>query len=311
MTDQLQLHLGCTSTKSLAIIRVAPPSSLLRNGPSSDQDNSTTRRSNTLSGAPTAKIFIFQLPDELLVPIVESAANSARNYPSRIRHKTTYDNTGLLILSQVCHRLSQIAQPLLFRNLRIEFPYSMVPPSLPVLRLHRTLRERPDLRQHCRSLHMYIPDNSTFVKSYMVAENFAKWLTKTKHLSIHGGFENNTAFDKNTKMGSQRTWSLIRQMVAKFVDLEEVKISREAWSLFVPPILQWLTGSKLKTLRIHGISEWKHWDTIPYLGPETHHTAPITSLHLTDYEEGPGATSLLLQWPIALANFTFTNCISD
>jgi hypothetical protein len=137
MTLRRQTHLGSTCTKSLAIIDLVPPSPLAGN------------KSHTLLSIPATKNFIFQLPDELLVPIVELAI-SGPSLRSRLPQTNTRDNDILLIVSRVCHRLRRVAQPLLFRNIRIEYPNTMVPPSKSLMKLHRTLGERADLRQHCR-----------------------------------------------------------------------------------------------------------------------------------------------------------------
>jgi hypothetical protein len=132
MTLRRQTHLGPTCTKSLTVIDLVPAT-----------------RPRTLLSIPATNNFIFQLPDELLVPIVELAA-SGPAFGSRIQHTTTHNNDVVLRLSKVCHRLRRVVQPLLFRNIHVEWPNSTVPPSKRVIKLHRTLREREDLRQHCR-----------------------------------------------------------------------------------------------------------------------------------------------------------------
>jgi hypothetical protein len=137
MPFRRQTHLGSTCTKSLTIVDLTPPPPLTGNGP------------HTLLSIPATKNFIFQLPDELLVPIVKLAA-SGPSLRLRMPQTNTRDNDVLLILSRVCHRLRCVAQPLLFRNIHIESPNKMVPPSKSVMKLHRTLGERTDLRQHCR-----------------------------------------------------------------------------------------------------------------------------------------------------------------
>jgi hypothetical protein len=92
----------------------------------------------------------------------------------------------------------------------------------------------------------------------MIAEDFADWLTETRHLTIHGGFENVSVSDTDHNVGNERIWSLIRCMVTNFKALEQVEISREGWGLYLPPIFEWLACPQLKTLQIHGISEWRH-----------------------------------------------------
>jgi hypothetical protein len=105
---------------------------------------------------------------------------------------------------------------------------------------------------------VYIPDRETPEKNYTIAEDFAEWLTKTTRLTIHGGFENASISDTNRNVGNERTWSLVRRMVANFKALEQVEISSGGWGLYFPPIFEWLVCHQLKALRIHGISEWRH-----------------------------------------------------
>jgi hypothetical protein len=126
-----QTHLGSTSKclKSLTIVDLP---------------------SNESSSSKDTRTFIFQLPDELLVPILEFAASE----PDVWQHGTKYKNGVLLALSRVCQRLRRVAQQLLYRHLcvkkRMALSAPMVPPGIPVVKLHRTLRGREDLRQHCR-----------------------------------------------------------------------------------------------------------------------------------------------------------------
>jgi hypothetical protein len=116
-----------------------------------------------------------------------------------------------------------------------------------------------------RSLHMHIQDVGTppkGVDDYLIAFDFAEWLTNTRHLSIHGGFEYRRMFDNDSRLtdvtSNDRTWNLISRVVANFQDLEQVDISREGWGLYLTHIFKWLTCPRLKALDLHGISEWKH-----------------------------------------------------
>jgi hypothetical protein len=147
MTLRRQTHLGPTGTKSLTIIDL-PPSSL----PSSGKNKSTATWSQTSKRATAKKPYIFQLSDELLVLIVELVANGpcSRSRVFHLRHTAACNNGIISIISRICHRLRRVAQPALFRNICIESPNATVPPSKPIIKLHRTLRGRADLQQHCR-----------------------------------------------------------------------------------------------------------------------------------------------------------------
>lgn len=110
-----------------------------------------------------------------------------------------------------------------------------------------------------RSLYMHISDFRDDGKDdYDVAKDIGEWLTRTKSLFIKGGFEGSDSSRESDLMGNERTWSLIRQIIANFKNLEHLYISREGWGLYLAPIFKWITCPKLKTLEIHGISEWRH-----------------------------------------------------
>jgi hypothetical protein len=294
MTRRHQTHLGPTDTKSLTIVDFVPSS----NVSSSCKYKSIPEPSDIVLSTTAMRNFLFQLPDELLLPIVELAAGGP-GFESRVQLTTIYNNGIVLKLSQVCKRLKRVAQPLLYRNIHVKKP--MAPPSFPVIKLHRTLRERVDLRQHCRyvvllgssvvlrlqfllrglemnwlagqliilfvgrSLHIHIPDIGKpckDVNDYLIAEDFANWLTKTRNLSIHGGFDDGRRYGDGSRHGdernNERTWNLISQMAASFEDLEQVNINRESWGLYLPSIFKRLACPRLKALELHGISEWKH-----------------------------------------------------
>jgi hypothetical protein len=105
-----------------------------------------------------------------------------------------------------------------------------------------------------RSLHMHIPDygRGEGANNYSVVMDFAYWLTRTRCILIHGGF------DSKGREENTRTWDLIRRFVAKCKDIEHMQLSREGWGLHLVQILKWINFPKLKKLDIHGISEWKH-----------------------------------------------------
>jgi hypothetical protein len=129
MTVLRQTHLGPTCLKSLTIVDLPSHESL------SNKDTRT---------------LIFQLPDELLLRILEFAPRE----PDLWQHGPNHKNGMLLALSRVCQRLRRVAQQLLYRDISVKKKMTlsapMVPPSIPVIKFHRTLRERVDLRRHCR-----------------------------------------------------------------------------------------------------------------------------------------------------------------
>jgi hypothetical protein len=138
MKNLHQTHLGSTATKLLTIVDLqGPPGwpwTIIQ---------------------PKAAHILHKLPDELLVLIIKLSCyeNSPSDFHrwARCEDVTAYGNSSVMALSQVCHRFKRIAQPLLFSAIILHDRDSqMVPSSMPVLKLHRTLKERVDLRQHCR-----------------------------------------------------------------------------------------------------------------------------------------------------------------
>jgi hypothetical protein len=234
-----QAHLGPTDLKALTIVEFIPPP----HGSSRGRDRKT---------------LIFQLPDELLVAIVEFAA-SEPDARSRAQHRTFCNNGTLLILSRICQRLRRIAQPLLYRDICVmnqaAEPASVVPYSIPVIQLHRTLRNRADLRQHCRSLYVRIPDGDLSPKdeiAYSIAENLADWLTNTRKLTVDSGFKDAFFLDTNR---SERTLTLIRRMCANFANLGHLHISRYNCGTNSTSVFEWLDCPRLKTLEMQGSVE--------------------------------------------------------
>jgi len=146
MASQLQMHLGPSPTNSLAIIEPDPQSSPAGAESSSGIHKRTTAQSRLPKVKQLARNLLLQLPDEILALIVELALNED---DSEKRIKVCHSRTAR-VLTKVCHRLRRLARPLLLRDIRLEYPHQLVPPCITVKNLHRTLRNRPHLRKHCR-----------------------------------------------------------------------------------------------------------------------------------------------------------------
>ncbi|KAF2467331.1 uncharacterized protein BDR25DRAFT_234971 [Lindgomyces ingoldianus] len=173
----------------------------------------------------------------------------------------------------------------------------MVAPTTPVIKLHRVLQRTPSLRQHCRCLSIHISDilAARSPHHFDIVNDFARWLTRVRCLSVHGGFEE--------KFNNPHTWALIRNLVVNMREVEHATISREWFGLYLGPIMRNIEFPKLRELNIHGISHSKKEITI--LDPKKHRTASFTALSISDYEESPGSTALLIQWPTTLVHFEF------
>lgn len=146
MALRLQMHLGPSRTNSLAIIELDPPLSLAGAESSYGIHKGKNAQSRPPEDKRPTKNFLFQLPDEILAQIVELAIDED---DCQNRIKVCHSRTARM-LTKVCHRLRRLARPLLLRDIRIEYPHQVIPPSITVKNLHRTLRDRPHLRKYCR-----------------------------------------------------------------------------------------------------------------------------------------------------------------
>jgi hypothetical protein len=132
-----QTHLGWTATKHLTIVDLQGPPVW-----------------PWIIIQPNKAHILHKLPDELLLLILKLSCHKQRLrlYKGwhRLQSVPSYENNCVMTLSQVCQRFKRIAQPLLFTSIIICDDDAIVPPSMRALKLHRTLRERVDLRRHCR-----------------------------------------------------------------------------------------------------------------------------------------------------------------
>ncbi|KAF2188456.1 hypothetical protein K469DRAFT_660153 [Zopfia rhizophila CBS 207.26] len=241
--------------------------------------------------------FIFRLPDELLVSIIELAVFEEYSWHGCSACRVHPNAKSAKALSRVCRRISSIAQPMLFHTIKFEGTPSTVPPKKPVIRLYHALRKNPSLRQHCKCLSIGVSDipPATKTEDYAVASDLAQWLTGVRCLENYGGFEGPNV----------HTWSLIRNLARNMRDVQHWRLCREGWGLYLHQVVKEVTFPKLAKLELHGISEWKTHSL--QLDAKTLRTAPLTSLSMSDYEETPLSTALFLQWPAALEHFVFSS----
>ncbi|PVH99441.1 hypothetical protein DM02DRAFT_564599 [Periconia macrospinosa] len=306
-----QTHLGGTATDCLTIVDLA--SSAVRAETSAQQHSAPSS---------ARKPYILQLPDEILIAIVKFAARKSSSGALHIcnecldtcrfswdEHATRpWDYHSLQTLSLVCRRFTKIAQPQLFRTIHFRTIHfrnlvPMVPPTIAVRRLYNTLRQNPHFQQHCRSISIYIKNNEVgdgLPNNYIVANHFARCLTRIRCLKIYGGFEN-----RGPRSCNESTWALIRLFVAYCRDIEHLQISR--WGSCLLPLdllFKWLDFPKLKALSVHGISHWEHGRL--ELEPRMRRTAPFTSLIISSSKERLEGISLLIQWPALLTRVHFS-----
>lgn len=130
---------------------------------------------------------ILQLPNELLVLIIKLATLGPRVRRGCHECKFVPSAQCLKELSLVCRQIRRRAQPLLFPFIQIHRRDQLVPPSLPVVQLHRSLPQNRSLRQHCRYVSVsiiYTPVSSK-LGDYKVARDLAQWLTRVRCLEVY------------------------------------------------------------------------------------------------------------------------------
>lgn len=236
---------------------------------------------------PRGEAFIFSLPDELLVPILELASVSPDFWTWCCECRALGKYTMMKKLARVCHRFNRCILPLLYRSVRFDYPQQIVPPTTAVNRLYRSFQNNPSFRQYCQALSIHVNDirATSTVEDFFIANVFVSWLTKVRCLQIYGGFD---------KPHNEQTWLLIRNVVQHMREIEHLYITRECWGLHLGPIMEHVDLPLLRKLKIHGVSERK--DGAVVLEPKV--LAPITS-PLTLLWKGKKENKLLILVPFS------------
>jgi hypothetical protein len=217
----------------------------------------TCDRDNRIPTSST-EAFIFRLPDELLAIILELATKNNTRYTSwrwwYCVYHTPSNYADIKALALVCCRFNRIALPLLYRVIRFRFPRHIVPSTKAVKTLHSTLQKYPSLSQYCRRLSIRIVDSrsESRLEDFSIVNDIASWLTKVQCFEIHGGFDE----------CNEQTWGFLRSAVQHMREIEHLSLSREAWGLYLKPIMEHIDIPSLKKLDIHGISEAKDGATV-------------------------------------------------
>jgi hypothetical protein len=231
-----QTHLDRSPQNELTLDRSAPNELTLA--------RSSCRKSSPNQG----EAFIFRLPEEILLRVLEFTTTHVDCWGALCygcRHSRNY--RGIKTLLCVCRSFHRIASPLLFHTLSfISYRRQLVPPSRSVQRFHRQLKTDPSRGRHCRALAVTIDDITSKPKTkgdFDIANDLASWFTQVRCLRIHGGFER-----------GQYTWDWIRNVVQHMPMVDHLAISREGWGLHLDPIIQNLNFPFLTKLDIHGVS---------------------------------------------------------
>jgi hypothetical protein len=116
------------------------------------QTRERSRNAGTM--IPTGEAFIFRLPDEILLTIVEDATSRADTYGSLWRYgcANQVDYKAAESVALACHRLNRLATPTFYLIIDFGYPVNIVRPTRAVKSLHRILHQNPRSRNTVEQL---------------------------------------------------------------------------------------------------------------------------------------------------------------
>ncbi|KAK4238530.1 hypothetical protein C8A03DRAFT_15027 [Achaetomium macrosporum] len=266
--------------------------------------------------------FILQLPDEVLIEIIDAAAS----WPDDPDCCAFYDLYACRwALTLVCRRFHLLAVPILYSQ--ITLGHLLQPPQpgaadwyerseAPVedghngvanamCLLRRSIEENPSLRPLCTEMVFDVGACFSHLESlYRLLAVFVN----TKSLRVHNGFED-TQFPQ--------TCACLVTALANMSHLERLAITggrRPVKIQHVMPVLDGLTPDRyprLKEIMLAGIVRSvlpvriQLWVPHPSLDSWYCQRAPITRLTISDYYEQPQTLRVLLKKPARLEHFTY------
>lgn len=210
-------------------------------------------------GNVTNEAYIFRLPDELLMSIIEiTSYDSPNRFQSHravqgcIKCGITCDYKYTTALSLVSRRFARIAQPFVFRAVGFGYRQEMVPASVGVRKLYHALRGNSSLRTHIKCIFLYVPDYHLAgqdVGNWRILKYILTGLTNLRCLDIHGGFE--------ARISNEQMFTLIRNLSSSSQLVEHLALNREGWGLYLDAIMKNVQFPRLRSLTLHGISEYR------------------------------------------------------
>ncbi|KAK0622506.1 hypothetical protein B0T14DRAFT_601249 [Immersiella caudata] len=247
---------------------------------------------------------ILRLPDELLLDTFGYLFLPPPSVPPSAEAKPHRPDGASL--PNVCRRFHRLATPGLYTHLRFNFEES---PSS-ATQLYRTLSEKPELRPHCRSLRLTLPDPDADLEEHMrnggrlgevsdatkeimsMASEMMSWLENARDLFISGYF-----IHHKTHLA---TWALVRSAGVHMSKLENLSLGKQ---VFVERVCDLLVEMKqLRTLEI-GIGVAVEDITPP--APEVVGSSSVTSISVDYLLAVPENLERLLLLPAALEHFAF------
>jgi len=306
-----QLRLGPSSDSGrLVIIRPPCPQPIKRQAQlGRSAINRLIRAPAKLSQEPPSEYSsIVSLPNELLINIFHWIAQ--------------HEGLNIAALSAVCRRFHHLAAPLLYKSLEIKIGWwekdeddhdndnnigyyipVMTPKSS--LRLYRTLRHNPALRQHCRELRLSL-QNPTYLGCLGLshAVDILSWLEKVARLRLR-----RTQFGAHHGYSEGETWALIRA-VAQHTrsSLRELHLG-PGLGLHLIEVCHLLADlPNLESLHLDDVQQMAHvLPQNPWKGvPRPLNRLSLTSLSLAHYHDSAAnLRRFLLFLPARLMHFSF------
>ncbi|KAF2501361.1 hypothetical protein BU16DRAFT_197041 [Lophium mytilinum] len=247
---------------------------------------------------------LLRLPNELLLEILTLAIGRKNTQLDNDRSK---DHWTAWSLTQVCKRISEIAYPLLYRNIDFMSPTlcSLLPISTAGNQLSHSLYANPSLGAMCKELVIWIPpiedkwignmgDNDYQLCEYVAATDLLTKLPNVQNLESCNAVEN-----------SDHVWRMLEAAFDNMPRITDLTISQDYGSIFIERLFTPATRfPALRRLHIVGclaFSSSNIADAAWFQAP----LAPLTALNIHDFAGSPSDFATFLSWPQALSDLTF------
>ena len=183
---------------------------------------------------PPGTPFITKIPDELLDEIFIHALKS--EYWRAEFYKSA------LALSTVSKHFHRIVQPLMYRKIHLS-EHNLAQPCLAVKQFYRTIKANRALGSMVKTLRVHVEYPSTASEAeFMTGIELLGLLPNVESFDLHGGYEHPS------------TWPMIRNAVGNWPRIKHVGLSRQNWSLLMPPVCKLVMATPgLSTLNLDGV----------------------------------------------------------
>jgi hypothetical protein len=228
-----------------------------------------TCRENEFS-LPTKEAILHRLPNEVLTKILHFVAEDTLDYTDhdyleeacnkcifwsmwKDRHICVRDLRCLCLVSR---RLLPIAQRLLFRQVWlkwVKFPNGLVLPDTSVIRLHKVLLTKPELRRNIKAMEIVIDEqydglDSPALTDFYIMQDFAQWITNVKCLYIRA----------SSCINNKKSLELARRFEKCTQSLEHLVLAGQCWKLPYGQVVGNVLFPRVRTLELQYISACEH-----------------------------------------------------